>query len=1479
MSPRRGGESDKLGNRYEEAWTVRHLLYVLNGDVDSITIEDIGDFGEGAEFTVRRAGTIEVHQLKRQHGLVNNWSERSLESLSIWRNARRHIQAGRQFRFVSTVPARTLQELSTRARQAANLRDFIDKWLSNEELRKSFNTLAALKSLGTPDIAFDVLHGFWIEWHDELELLRMNSAVADFLLEGASGRLATAGLGDLAAHNPGVELTCTVLEQKLPEYDLRRASVARTVGVTERLAALNNSWLAYIEAQLLVPPIARHEADELRAAIWKTNKVVTLVGDAGVGKSAVLRQTITTLEVDNTAVLCFRLDRLERFASSVELGKQLGLDVSPVTALAVVAQSQPSVLVIDQLDAVSFASGRLPENFDVVANLVREASAFPQMKVVMACRGFDVDNDNRIRELSRKTNSILVSVGPLSDVAIDSAVCAMGLSSAALRPAQRVLLRSPLHLVLLATVASEPHALDFQTSGHLLEAYWSHKRRCVRQRREGVRFDSVMSAVANAISSRQSLSVAAAVLDHDDLANDADVLISEHVLIRDGLKIAFSHETLFDYAFARHWTEQGESLADFLVTGEQELFRRRQVRQILSFLRQTDPERFVDETNDLLRDNRVRFHIKEAALAILGALADPTAAEAHMVLTIAANDPPYRDRLWYRLRAPAWFDRLDAEGFISEWLRGTIEDQSLALNMMAGGTRAVPDRIAELLSQHQNELAYATWLRSLVRLSQLDESRPLFDLFLDAVRDNAYEDREHEMWLAVHDLHEEQPTWAVEFLKAFLVDRPRALQLGASGKVTALQSTDHTAAKFVRRAAQLVPREFYSTLVPYLFAVMEAAGSDFDDGYGFRPDRHFSHQYPRSGPDSDFDDALFDGMTTAVDLLVKDDPQRMRQALEHLATQEHDSAQWLLYHGVLSAGETYAEWAANLVLEDQRRLFCGYASNSVWITRLVLQCISPRITNELHARLEDYVRDLRFPWEKQGPWYAFCLLSALQEDRLSLVGQRRLGEYQRLYEVDQPPEPVGVTGGIIGPPISLGAAQRMNDENWLSAIAKHAGEHERWATLTGGAREMAQVLRSCTKDDPARFARLALRLTSATHPAYGDAILWGLGEAATLDSEELVFDAVRYIAAFGNSGNDRWLGWCIRPYLKTVPLDIVALIAERATTSPDPSDGGKRFSSESKISDLEMFAINTTRGTLAQALGDLLVYDIDGSRTELVEPILLRLANDPALSVRVSVAHTIAAAMRYAYSEALLAFKCLIKADDLLLATQSVQRLINYIGNREPILVVPIAERMLTSAQPEVREAGGQLAAFAAMEWDVAHLLRAVQSSDDSDARMGAAGLCAYRLPCTSKIDICFSVLAASLTDSDGEVRKAAADAASALRGQRLEPFATVLRAVIASEAFEGALPQLLITLEHAPDRVDRLVLLCAQRFVDALGTDAADIRTSAAGDVTQVGELIIRGLAQSRGRNERSALLDVLDDLLRLGAYGIDELIIKSER
>jgi hypothetical protein len=103
----------------------------------------------------------------------------------------------------------------------------------------------------------------------------------------------------------------------------------------------------------------------------------------------------------------------------------------------------------------------------------------------------------------------------------------------------------------------------------------------------------VLTTVTNAISDRQQLSVPDSVLDAHDLADDGDVFISEHVLTRDGNRIGYFHEAFFDYAFARQWATGSQTLVDFLTGGEQELFRRAQVRQILHHLRERDTARYL----------------------------------------------------------------------------------------------------------------------------------------------------------------------------------------------------------------------------------------------------------------------------------------------------------------------------------------------------------------------------------------------------------------------------------------------------------------------------------------------------------------------------------------------------------------------------------------------------------------------------------------------------------------------------------------------------------------------------------------------------------------------------------------------------------------------------------------------------------------------------------------------------------------------
>lgn len=446
-----------------------------------------------------------------------------------------------------------LQDLCNVARRSTDLDSFVKYWLSNEQLRAAFADLSAPAIYASPEIAWKTLRGIWIEWHDERNIVDINAAFAGLLLDGAAGHLAALGLGDIVLNNLGVELTAAAIERQLQRYGLSRATIARIEDLGERARKTTASWLSSVEREQLEPPIQRAQSDTLVefAVDDQVSKVAFLIGTAGGGKSAALAQGLRKVAECGLSVLGFRLDRVDNFTTTEELGNKLGLSTSPVTALAATAAGAQCLLVVDQLDAVSLASGRMHNSFDAVADLVNEASAFPNMRVIFACRQFDVDNDHRIRNLTKSAKATRISVPPLTDHEVNDAVAAMGLDASQLQVHQRDLLRVPLHLVLLSTVADQPDALIFNTTAHLFDAYWDRKRQSVWRRKTDARFNEVINDVANAISDNQSLSVAETVLDRDALVNDAAILISEHVLVKERGMVAFIHEAFFDYAFAR----------------------------------------------------------------------------------------------------------------------------------------------------------------------------------------------------------------------------------------------------------------------------------------------------------------------------------------------------------------------------------------------------------------------------------------------------------------------------------------------------------------------------------------------------------------------------------------------------------------------------------------------------------------------------------------------------------------------------------------------------------------------------------------------------------------------------------------------------------------------------------------------------------------------------------------------------------------
>ncbi|WAL98672.1 hypothetical protein [Streptomyces sp. Je 1-369] len=1479
MAPRPGGETDKFGNRYEGAWTIRHALYVLLGMGTSIALEPGAALGDGVEFVYRHDGGTQVHQVKRQNRNANSWNVASLGDKDIWRNLRSHVDAGRAFHFVSLIPARALDELADRARRSDDVATFETEWLT-DELQGPFDALAAADVYGSAATAWRMLRGLWVEWHNERDIVNTNAVLAEQVLAGAPGRLAALGLGDLLLNSLGTTLDAPAIVARLGQYGLRQVSRVDGVEVTGAVSQATRRWEASIRRALLRPMIPREEADQLVEQVMGGARQLTLLtGAAGGGKSAVLHQAFTVLKERATPVLAFRLDRLDPFTSTHELGRRIDLTMSPVSALGAVADGRPCVLLVDQLDAVSLASGRIPDTFDAVADLIGEAVAHPAMRVVLVCRAFDAQVDPRIRHLTASDHCARVTVGPLSDAQIDAAVTHMDLDPSRLASQQRALLTSPVHLVLLAEVAEQEDALSFHTNRQLFDAFWETKRKECMRGRPSVRFHEAVSAVVTAMSARQRLSVPLSVLDTDHLSVSRDVLVSEHVCVRDGRQLAFFHESFFDYAFAREWLRRDESLVTFLTGGEQELFRRGQVRQVLDHLRDQDPERFVEEVEALLTSPEIRYHLKDVTLAVLRGLEAPTTGEWGVVARVLRTRPPFHAQLVNAVCNESWFCRADDEALLDDWLTSADErERDWAVRMMAAAAGTFPDRVARLLEPHTSDPRYGSWWTWIVRFARLAGSRKLFDLLLDGVRAGISSGHEHALWAAAGDLANEQPAWAVELIGALVAGRPDSLRLDDDGRVAVLLTRDHWALRVVAAAALGAPEEFCVRLLPVLLDVMTATSYPPRSG-GPTYDKHFAFRYPDDDP-SDLGSALFQGAEKALQIVAGRDAARVRELVEGFANVPYEAAQWLLYQALAGAGPDLAPWSAEILLEGRHRLLSGYGANVVWGARQVICAVGDALPDDTLVRLEDVLLYLRLPPDEGlSPWHEFTLLTAFPEGRLSTRATRRLGELRRRHgDMREPDEPQGMTAGFIGSPISSESAQHMSDDQWLGAMRRHCQDRTDWETFTGGARELSQVLKGMTAADPGRFARLALRMEASMHAAYGALLLQGLGEAEPYTEPETVFAAVRHFASQGRSEHDRWLGWSLRKYLSHVPLDLVGTLLNHALASDVDGDGLVEDIGEA---DRSLFAagINTVRGSAAESLGDLLTHDADGSRAALVVPHLCRLAAAPSLPVRACVAHLLHAAMRHDRPAVVSAFTVLTEAPDQILASRHVARLFVALCHGDPGAGRPMMERMLRSSVAELRRVGGQVAALAAMEWEMTDLLAQVLAGDDGAQRQGAAHVCAQRLVNTGDAALAHHALVRFLHDPAEDVRKAAAAVAVSLRGQRLGPVRRTVIALMESRAFEPALPQLLITLEHAPDRIDELVLTCVRRFLTVFGAASADLATGAAADAHHIGELLVRANAQAASAECRSESLDLLDQLLLLGAYGVAEAIRGVDR
>ena len=654
--PRRGGEAGHAGFKYQDHWAVDAVLDLVDGEATDLEVEPRGDEDAGIDLYVTRAPNVhEYHSVKRRQP-AGNWTLSRLAAKettgrSILGDLVAKIQEGRLGVFCSGTSASDLEWLIEHACASNSWPDFEERIRSNARISWDFYKRVVPACDYSKESAHVALTRLRIRVKNRPELVRDIELRIRTMFRCAAGDPFDATvvrllIGEFVGQRLGQQLTAPSICSYLETHGYVPLQLAGNRSITHRLRELNNAHIAHVQRLLINhADIPRQESAAAVQALLQRDQHVVLEGAAGEGKSCVAAQTLEQLADRDIPCLAIRLDLIpEADLSAQAIGRRLDLPDSPVLTLGEYANGQPCVLCIDQLDALSSVSARQQTIWGPFNEMLNEADRYPNMRLLFACRTFDLEQDPRLRKLVAQQDRVeRIAIGPLDEATIQGAIEASGVATVSPCRDQFQVLSNPLHLFLFLE-ASRAGSVDFTQAGDLFDAFWEHKQRSVDER-VGLpgSWKPAVGELCDALSEREAL--AAPRYAVDGYAGVLKAMASESVVqLRDDL-VQFFHESFFDYAFARTFLGSNNDLVAWLVADTQQLFRRSQVRQILEFLRSREPDRrrYLQTLEGLLRNREIRFHIKKLVLTWMSELPDPTQEEWWVLEGLA---PELGDHVW-----------------------------------------------------------------------------------------------------------------------------------------------------------------------------------------------------------------------------------------------------------------------------------------------------------------------------------------------------------------------------------------------------------------------------------------------------------------------------------------------------------------------------------------------------------------------------------------------------------------------------------------------------------------------------------------------------------------------------------------------------------------------------------------------------------------------------------------------------------------
>ena len=961
----------------------------------------------------------------------------------------------------------------------------------------------------------------------QIEYVREEHGSYHLFLNCTVGDLRKLEQADLSQHLPGSLSLNFVGVLSADEY--RQTPLIQSV--------LNEASHALLSWPQTLPDgtwLARPEQQKLLNVVQSAEGTTTvLLGSPGSGKSALLASFCHQLKLLSIPFFAIKADLLGvNVSSEQDLQDTFGLSQLPSDLIRTIAKSTPTVLIIDQLDAlagyIDLRTGRLSS----MLNLVRKLARTRGVHIVLSARTFEFEHDVRLKSVS--ADSLILELPAWSSilkVLENNGINANGWPG----DAQEVM-RSPQALVTLLKLSKKTANEPFTTYQAALEQLWIEQ---ISDHQDGAALAELLAVLAEDMAEQETLWVPRS--RYDRFSSQLMSLLSAGFLTtpdHPGM-VGFSHQTIFEFVLARSFARHTGRLSSFIVERQESLFIRPKLWAALNYLRAVAQQTYVFEIRAIWSTEGLRLHLRHLLIEFMGQQSAPLEDEVELI-NEAIDSENKTAALQSIIGSDGWFSRLKWTSLTKAMADGNVTGVVAAI--LARAIVKQPKDVLRLVKEMwlpsaANDWAVWSVLQDCRDWSEASLSIANILLHRTAVSPYAFDH-------LILTLGAEQPDsarWLVlTRLNAMLNDAVRSA-MNASDEDDDILYQDRSLSSKVTRVVEstewdslealalVEPENFLRDMWPWLqtvFAILRNAERTTSDS-------RYAIFFPLDFRFEDEEDSLrlnehplLAALKSAVEAFAKADPTRFLVWLDEVQAENAQPAQRLLAHGLASQPERFASQSLAFLIADKRRFQLGnledYSSTTKRLVKTVNSHWTERELQIFTAEVANYSPRPDASFDAITKRYFYRSTDSIKRELIESLEPSRLSKSQREYlSVEQRRLGTDKRGATFTGPSWIGSSMsaeemlRARDSDILNAFRElpdATGWDNPSSWQKGGNVQLSRAFADFAKKEPRR----ALHLLDLMEP---DASSRAAGYAyEALADDSAVPDLVDSILRLENKG-------------------------------------------------------------------------------------------------------------------------------------------------------------------------------------------------------------------------------------------------------------------------------------------------------------------------------------------------------------------------